>query len=52
MTASRVSDSRLAYVPRRHLVTTGVGRSGTTYLVELPTRLGLDTGFHPVVTRF
>ncbi len=30
---------------RRHVVITGTGRSGTTYLVELLTHLGLETGF-------
>lgn len=30
-----------------HVVITGTGRSGTTFLVELLTRLGLDTGFEP-----
>ena len=43
---------RLVAVPdpqqvRRHLVITGVGRCGTTFLVELLTHLGLDTGFDP-----
>jgi len=33
--------------PRRHVVITGTGRSGTTFLVELMTYLGLDTGFSP-----
>lgn len=33
--------------PRRHVVITGTGRSGTTFLVELLTHLGLDTGFTP-----
>jgi len=28
------------------VVITGTGRSGTTFLVELLTRLGLDTGYH------
>jgi hypothetical protein len=31
--------------PRNHVVITGTGRSGTTFLVELLTYLGLDTGF-------
>jgi len=31
--------------PRKHVVITGTGRSGTTFLVELLTHLGLDTGF-------
>jgi len=30
---------------RKHVVITGTGRTGTTFLVELLTRLGLDTGF-------
>lgn len=31
--------------PRHHVVISGTGRCGTTFLVELLTRLGLDTGF-------
>jgi len=31
--------------PRRHVIISGTGRSGTTFLVQLLTRLGLDTGF-------
>jgi hypothetical protein len=30
---------------RKHVVTTGTGRCGTTFLVELFTNLGFDTGF-------
>lgn len=30
---------------RHHVVITGTGRCGTTFLVELLTNLGLDTGF-------
>ena len=30
---------------RRHVVIAGTGRTGTTFLVELLTHLGLDTGF-------
>jgi len=30
---------------RRHIVITGTGRAGTTFLVQLLTRLGLDTGY-------
>lgn len=30
---------------RNHVVITGTGRSGTSFLVQLLTRLGLDTGF-------
>jgi hypothetical protein len=33
--------------PRKHIVITGTGRAGTTFLVELLTHLGLDTGFTP-----
>ncbi len=32
---------------RKHVVITGTGRTGTTFLVELLTNLGLDTGFTP-----
>lgn len=32
---------------RKHIVITGTGRAGTTFLVELLTHLGLDTGFRP-----
>lgn len=31
--------------PRHHVVITGTGRAGTTFLVELLTHLGLETGF-------
>ena len=31
---------------RKHVVITGTGRCGTTFLVELLTHLGLDTGFN------
>lgn len=34
-------------LPRKHVVITGTGRSGTTFLVELLTHLGLNTGFTP-----
>lgn len=33
--------------PRRHVVITGTGRTGTTFLVALFTHLGLDTGLLP-----
>jgi hypothetical protein len=33
--------------PRHHVVITGTGRSGTTFLMQLLTRLNLDTGFDP-----
>lgn len=32
---------------RSHVVITGTGRAGTSYLVELLTHLGLDTGYAP-----
>jgi hypothetical protein len=32
---------------RKHVVITGTGRAGTTFLVELLTHLGLDTGYQP-----
>ena len=31
-----------------HVIITGTGRAGTTFLVEFLTRLGLETGFDPV----
>ena len=34
-------------MPRRHVVITGTGRCGTSFLVELLSNLGLDTGFAP-----
>ena len=30
---------------RNHIVVTGTGRAGTTFLIQLMTNLGLDTGF-------
>lgn len=32
-------------MPRKHVLITGTGRAGTTFLVQLLTNLGLDTGF-------
>ena len=32
-------------MPRRHVVITGTGRAGTTFLVQLLTNLGLETGY-------
>ena len=32
-------------MPRRHLIISGTGRAGTTFLVQLLTELRLDTGF-------
>lgn len=34
-------------VDRKHILITGTGRAGTTFLIELLTQLGLDTGFDP-----
>src|SRR5882762_280395 len=31
--------------PRRHVVITGIGRAGTTFLVQLLTNLKLETGY-------
>jgi hypothetical protein len=33
---------------RRHVIISGTGRTGTSFLVQLLTRLGLDTGFDPL----
>lgn len=32
-------------MPRHHCIITGTGRAGTTFLVQLLTELGLDTGY-------
>ncbi|MGA2545243.1 MAG: hypothetical protein ABSF43_01745 [Rectinemataceae bacterium] len=32
-------------MPRNHIIISGTGRAGTTFLVQLLTELGLDTGF-------
>lgn len=32
-------------MPRRHVIISGTGRAGTTFLVQLLTELGLDTGY-------
>ena len=32
---------------RHHTIISGTGRAGTTFLIELLTRLGLETGFAP-----
>ncbi|HEY4262061.1 MAG TPA: hypothetical protein VGM98_17965 [Schlesneria sp.] len=34
-------------MPRKHIVISGTGRTGTSFLVELLTHLGLDTGYQP-----
>src|SRR5688500_11696675 len=31
-------------MPRHHVIISGTGRAGTTFLVQLLTRLGLETG--------
>src|SRR5436190_7771962 len=31
--------------PRRHVIISGTGRAGTSFLVQLLTNLGLDTGY-------
>lgn len=31
---------------KHHLIISGTGRAGTTFLIQLLTELGLDTGFH------
>ena len=33
--------------PRRHVMISGTGRAGTSFLVQLLTNLGLDTGVTP-----
>ena len=33
------------FMPRHHIIISGTGRAGTTFLVQLFTALGLDTGF-------
>ena len=32
-------------IHRSHIIITGTGRTGTTFLVQLLTNLGLETGF-------
>src|SRR5688572_28074547 len=32
-------------MPRHHIIISGTGRAGTTFLLQLLTELGLDTGF-------
>lgn len=34
-------------MPSRHVIISGTGRAGTSFLVELLTHLGLDTGYAP-----
>lgn len=38
--------------PSSHIVITGPGRAGTSFLVQLLTRLGFDTGFEPYYEPF
>jgi len=40
-----MSNVAISPPPRNHVVITGTGRAGTTFLVELLTHLGLETGF-------
>src|SRR5687768_14392550 len=35
----------MAHLMRNHVVITGTGRAGTTFLIHLLTCLGLDTGY-------
>ena len=37
----------MSQTPRKHVVITGTGRAGTSFLMQLLTNLGLDTGFSP-----
>ncbi len=37
-------------MPRHHLIISGTGRAGTTFLVQLFTALGFDTGFKDAAT--
>lgn len=39
-----------ASMDRHHLIISGTGRSGTTFLVQLLTRIGLETGFSDLTT--
>ncbi len=43
----QAADSRIKNGPRHHVLFTGTGRAGTTFLIKLLTELGLDTGFSP-----
>lgn len=36
---------------RHHVVISGTGRAGTTFLIQVLTHLGMDTGFSPSQTR-
>ena len=38
-------------MPRHHIIISGTGRAGTTFLVQLLTELGLDTGFPRAVSQ-
>lgn len=40
-----MSDPTGSATVRNHVIISGTGRAGTTFLVQLLTRLGLDTGF-------
>jgi len=41
-----------AIFPRQHIIITGTGRTGTTFLVQLLTNLGLKTGYEPQNFKF
>ncbi len=43
----RTESRKLADTRRHHTIISGTGRAGTTLLVKLFTKLGLDTGFSP-----
>jgi hypothetical protein len=37
-------------MPRHHIIISGTGRAGTTFLIQLLTVLGLDTGFSDITS--
>ncbi len=47
LSRSRTESRRLPAGRRHHTIISGTGRTGTTLLVKLFTKLGLDTGFSP-----
>jgi len=48
------ADARSEFSPKKghHVIISGTGRAGTTFLVQLFTELGLDTGFSDPFERF
>ncbi|HWD92546.1 MAG TPA: hypothetical protein VG938_09365 [Verrucomicrobiae bacterium] len=46
------TQSKLTETKRHHVIISGTGRAGTTFLVQLLTELGLDTGFSNAYERF